>query len=415
MVIDINAVVRYIVSLLLFPTFFQWELLVFAWGAADPPWVMAAKRLFLLLPALAFIASCWLTVPAMLTVVVRSNRKDFITSLFVTWWDLGKAILSFWGGIFRFVLVCIGSVVGLLKVIVVSIWSVVLEIVTLPFRLVRKAGESVTSSTVPWIAVVLTVVWCLIEALVFTYVTTPLVIDTLSNISGEQLAAATVRIPLYLFLLFVVLGSYAVLSNFVNAVQSKKIMGIITISAIELVVMSVEVMFLYREFVDSLVPWFAQYSQGFELGMFWTIAVACIAWFGVRSISWFLFAGAGTPTLLSIIQGKGAGAPPVKEKGAEKGTDRGTDKSAATSFLSRQFVTTIKEEALWVRTKGDDILGAFILPPLQVVAATVNFATLLVSGRHLFELPFSSIYEILSTKEMLASIAAKREAGEVAS
>ncbi|HTR99130.1 MAG TPA: hypothetical protein VML00_05215, partial [Bacteroidota bacterium] len=111
MVIDINAVVRYIVSLLLFPTFFQWELLLFAWGASDPPWVMAAKRLFLLLPALAFIASCWLTVPAMLTVVVRSNRKDFITALFVTWWDLGKAILSFWGGIFRFVIVCIGSVV----------------------------------------------------------------------------------------------------------------------------------------------------------------------------------------------------------------------------------------------------------------------------------------------------------------
>ena len=407
MVIDINAIVRYIVSLLLFPTFFQWELLLFAWGASDPPWVMAAKRLFLLLPALAFIASCWLTVPAMLTVVVRSNRKEFITSLFVTWWDLGKAILSFWGGIFRFVIVCIGSAVGLLKVIVVGLWSVVLEVLTLPFRLMRKAGESVTSTSVPWIAVALTIIWCLIEAMVFTYVTTPLVIDTLSNISGEQLAAATVRIPLYLFLLFVVLGSYAVLSNFVNAIRSRNVMGIITISAIELVVMSVEVMFLYREFVDSLVPWFAQYSQGFELGMFWTIAVACLAWFGVRSISWFLFAGAGTPTILSIIQGKGAGVPHVKEKA--------TEKAPPASVLSRQFVSTIKEEALWIRTRGDELLGAFILPPLQVVAATVNFCTLLVSGTHLFELPFASVYAILSTKEMLAAVAAKQEAGELTS
>ena len=407
MVIDINAVVRYIVSLLLFPTFFQWELLIFAWGAADPPWIMAAKRLFLLLPALAFIASCWLTIPAMLTVVVRSNRKDFITSLFVTWWDLGKAILSFWGGIFRFVLVCIGSVVGLLKVIVVGLWSVLLEVITLPFRLIRKAGESVTSTSVPWIAVVLTIVWCLIEALVFTYVTTSLVIDTLSNISGETLAASTIRIPLFLFLLFVVLGSYAVLSNFVNAIRSRSVTGIITISAIELVVMSVEVMFLYREFVDSLVPWFAQYSQGFELGMFWTIAIACLAWFGVRSISWFLFAGAGTPTILSIIQGKGAGVQPAK--------DRHAAQAPATSVLSNQFVTTIKEEALWVRSKGDDLLGAFILPPLQVVAATVNFCTLLVSGKHLFELPFSSIYAILSTKEMLASVGSKHGAGELTS
>jgi len=406
MVIDINAVVRYIVSLLLFPTFFQWELLIFAWGDADPPWLMAAKRIFLLLPALAFIASCWLTVPAVLTVIVRSNRKEFITSLFVTWWDLGKAILSFWGGIFRFVLVCIGSVVGLLKVIVVGTWAVVLEVLTLPFRLIRKAGESVTSSAVPWIAVTLTIVWCLIEALVFTYVTTPLVIDTLSNISGETLSAATVRIPLFVFLMFVVLGSYAVLSNFVNAVRSRNVMGIITISAIELVVMSVEVMFLYREFVDSLVPWFAQYSQGFELGMVWTIAIASLAWFGVRSISWFLFAGAGTPTILSVIQGRGTGAAPVKEKDAEAGT--------GATVLSRQFVATIKEEALWVRSRGDDLLGAFILPPLQVVAATVNFCTLLVNGRHLFELPFSSVYAILSTKDMLASAAQGRGAGELA-
>jgi hypothetical protein len=402
MVIDINSVVRYIVSLLLFPTFFQSELLMFSWGADDTLWVMAAKRLFLLLPACAFIAACWLTIPSFLTVIVRSNRKEFVTSLFVTWWDLGKAIVSFWGGIFKFVLQCAGSVVGLVKIFVASIWTIVLEVIALPFRLLRSAGQSMVSSSVPWIAVFLTIFWCLIEALVFTYVTTALVSDTLSNISGEQLSAGMIRIPLFVFLLFVVLGSYAVLSNFVNAVRHRNVVGIITISVIELVVLSVEVMFLYREFVDSLVPWFAQYSQGFELGMFWTIAIASLTWFGVRSISWFLFAGAGTPTILSIIQGKGSGAKPVTE----------TEEKRLT-FFSSHFIATVKEEAVWIRTKGDDLLAAFMLPPLQVVAATVNFCTLLVNGRHLFELPFTSVYAILSSKSMLESVGSKREAGQL--
>ena len=402
MVIDINSVVRYIVSLLLFPTFFQSELLLFTWGADDTLWVMAAKRLFLLLPAFAFIAACWLTVPSMLTVIVRSNRKEFVTSLFITWWDLGKAVVSFWGGIVKFVFQCIGSVAGLVKIIVVSVWSILLEVITLPFRLMRAAGQSMVSSSVPWIAVFLTICWCLIEALVFTYVTTPLVSDTLSNITGDQLSAGMIRIPLFVFLLFVVLGSYAVLSNFVNAVRSRQVVGIITISVIELVVLSVEVMFLYREFVDSLVPWFAQYSQGFELGVFWTIAIASLTWFGVRSISWFLFAGAGTPTILSIIQGKGSGAKPAPQTVEKPST-----------LLSRHFIATVEEEALWIRTKGEDLLAACILPPLQVVAATVNFCTLLVNGRHLFDLPFTSVYAILSSKSMLESVGSQREAGQL--
>ena len=331
MVIDINSVVRYIVSLLLFPTFFQSGLLAFVWGGDETFWVLAAKRLFLLLPACAFIAGCWLTIPSLLTVIVRANRKEFITSLFVTWWDLGKAVASFWGGIFRFVLQCVGSVIGLLKIFVVSIWTIVLEVIGLPFRFLRSAGRGMVSSQVPWIAVGLTIFWCLIEALVFTYVTTPLVSDTLSNISGETLSAGVIRIPLFVFLLFVVLGSYAVLSNFVNAVRSRNVVGIITISVIEFVVMSVEVMFLYREFVDSLVPWFAQYSQGFELGLFWTIAIAALAWFGIRSISWFLFAGAGTPTILSIIQGKGLGSRPAPEAEEKPST-----------LFSAHFIASIK-------------------------------------------------------------------------
>ena len=40
----------------------------------------------------------------------------------------------------------------------------------------------------------------------------------------------------------------------------------------------------------------------------------------------------------------------------------------------------IKEDMAWIQKAGDDLLASFILPPLQVIAAAINFCTLLVSG-----------------------------------
>jgi hypothetical protein len=401
MLIDLDSIVRFVIAVLTFPKIFQDALIWFAWGAEDEPWLMLLKRIGLLLPAAAVIASCWLTIPSVVTVLFRQKRRGFITALFVTWWDLGKAIVAFWGGIIKFILTFIWSLVGLVKIIIVGLWSLIQEVIVLPFRVVRSAGQSVVSSPVPWVAVVLTIVWCLIEALIFTYVVSPLVMDTLSNITGETLSLNMLRIPLFIFLFFVVLGSYAVLSNFVTAVKSKRIPSIIVISVIELVVLFVEVVFLYREFVDSLVPWFAQYSQGFELGIFWTLAIACLAWFGVRSISWFLFASHGTPMILSVIQGKGTGARAHAEPAGNRG-----------ELISSVFITKLKEEADWVKNKGEELLAAFMLPPLEIVAATINFAALLLNGKHLFQLPFKGFESILSAKALLAGNAPKRAVQE---
>ena len=401
MFIETNSVIRVVLSILLFPTFFQDTFIAFAWGETDDFWMMLAKRLFLLLPVLAIIAGCWLTIPSVLTVIFRHKRREYITALVITWWDLGKSIVSFWGGIFKFAVSLLGALVGLVKMIIVGVWSVIQEILFFPFRLLRTAGQSVVASPVPWIAVFLTLFWCLIEALIFTYVVSPLVSDTLSNITGEQLAGSLLRIPLFIFLFFIVLGSYAVLSNLMTAVKSKSVSSIAGILVIEVVVLFVEVVFLYREFVDSLVPWFAQYSTGFELGVFWTLAIACMAWFGIRSLSWFLFAAHGTPTILSVIQGKGLGVAEVRAE------------QAKTRFVafSSEFVSKIKEDAEWTKTKGDELLATFMLPPLQVVAATINFCILLVSGKHLFQLPFTSLESILSSGAILERLAASPKSG----
>lgn len=385
-----SGVVKVVLTVLLFPLLFQEAFINFAWGVDDQPWLMAAKRLFLLLPALAFILACWASMACLPTVLVRQKRIDFLALLLITWWDLGKSIVYFWGGIARFALNVLAALAGLVKIISLGVLSIIQEVVFAPFRLVWGLSRNVMSATVPWIAVYMTFFWCLIEALIFTFVTTPLVMDVLSNITGENLNPYVIRVPLFAFLLFIVMGSYAVLSTFVSSVKSKNVSAILGIGAIEAVVLFVEVMFLYREFVDALVPWFAQYSQNFELGIWGTLGIACFAWFGIRSLSWFLFASHGTPVLLQVIQGKGR----------EIFAQSGQPKTRLVS-ISPEFVNKIKEESAWFAAKGEELLASLMLPPLQVVASGINFCTLFLAGSHLFELPFKNLEDIVNTRALL--------------
>jgi hypothetical protein len=61
----------------------------------------------------------------------------------------------------------------------------------------------------------------------------------------------------------------------------------------------------------------------------------------------------------------------------------------------------IQTDMDWVHNKGNEFLGAFILPPLQIVAAAVNFLSLLISSNHLFEIPFKSVKDVADTKNLL--------------
>ena len=393
-----SGVLKIILSILLFPLYFQTQFLTFAWGADETFWIMTGKRVFLLLPVLAIILGCWITIACAISILFRHNRMSFISSMFITWWDLGKSIVSFWGGIVKFAFIFIVALLNVVKILLLGAWYVIQEILFAPFRLLGNLGTRVISSNIPWIAVVLTIFWCLIEATIFTYVTTPLVIDTFSNITGEQLSEFVIRIPLFVFLLFIVLGSYAVLSTLVDSAKSKNVSALAGIIVIEIVVLFVEVMFLYREFVDALSPWLAQQSENFELGIFWTLVISAFAWFGIRSVSWFLFAAHGTPAIMAVIQGKGLKLKEANDKVAVK---------VPPIEFSSDFMKKIKADTAWIEEKGEEVLGAFILPPLQVLAAAINFFTLLISSSHLFELPFKKVSDIMDSKVLLEAAPAK--------
>lgn len=396
-----TGVAKFILYIILFPTLFQGAFIEFAWAAGDPLWLMTLKRLFLLLPVFGFLIGCWITIPAFLSVIFRHNRKEFTISLFITWWDLGKAILSFWGGIFRFLLFMMIALLELVKTLVLGLWSVLQMIVIMPFRAVGSMTRRVVGSNVPWIAVALTLFWVLIEATIFTYVTTPLVLDTLSNITGEQLSLVMVRIPLFTFLFFIVLGSYAVLSTFVDAAKEKRVSEIIGIGVIEVIVLLVEVVFLYREFVDALVPWFSLYAEDFSITMTGILAVSTFMWFGIRSLSWFLFASYGTPTIMSVIQGKGLPGQETTGESAEAGLIQ--------TKPANEFMEFIKKDVDWVQEKGAALLEGFMLPPLQVIAGALNFLTLLVSGVHLFSLPFKKMEDIKQSQMLIETLSQKSE------
>jgi hypothetical protein len=367
---------------------------LFAWGAGDPFWLLAAKRIFLLLPLGAVVLGYWTSVLSLPTIIVRSKRRTFVSLVLVTWWDLARAIFTFWGGVFRFLLRFVISLLGMIQILVVGVWAVIQEIVALPIRMVRSVGSNVLSPGVPWIAVAMTLFWCVFEATIFTYVMTSLVIDTLSNLAGAEMTETAVRIPLFLFMLFIVLGSYAVLSTWAAALSSRDWPTIIKIGVVELVAMFVEVVFLYREFVDALVPWFAQHTSGnFELGIVGTLAIAGVTWLGLRSLTWFLFASAGTPTMMAIIQGHGVG-----------NRDAVGEIRPGFRFFSDSFTGQLRKEFDWVGAEGERLLDAFLVPPMQVVAAALNFVTLLVRNRHLLELPLQSVRDFKDARSLVVEL-----------
>lgn len=389
----VEQVVQLFLSILFLPVLST--VFYFAWGAEDTLSIALVKRTFLLLPVGGIIVGYWCTIVGLVMVVFRSDRRRFVTSLVVTWWDLGRGILNLWGSTFKFFFHLVVALLNFARLILVGAWLILQDILLSPLYLVRNLGHGVLNPNVPWLAVALTLFWGVLEAVIFTYVMTPLTIDTLSNMTGTQLTMAVVRPPLFFFMLFIVLGSYSVLSTWSRAVAARDVPAIVKITVIEVVAMFIEIIFLYREFVDALVPWFAQHSGGdANFGIATILTIAGMTWLGVRALTWFLFAASGTPTLMAIIQGTGVG----KESKSQPHPMHG-------SFtLIGTLIKQMQKEADWIREYGDQLLSSFLLPPLNIVACAINFLSILINSQHLFELPFRSLTDLKGGRELLKQI-----------
>lgn len=392
---------RIIAAVLGFPMLFQTQFLNYAWGAGDDWPIMVAKRLWLLLPTLAIIFGCWLTIACFVSMLFRSDRRNFVTAIFVTWWDLGRSILAFWAGTLRFGVFLLGLAIGFIKTFVFTVLVAIMDLMLFPIRFMRELSQGYTNPGVPWIATGLLLTWTLLEAVIFTYVMTPMVQDTLSGIAGAELEGPLLQIPLFLMFTVFVMGSYAVLEAFGKAFATKDVKKIINYAIIEFVVAMVEVVFLYREFVDSLVPWFAQHAgQDFHLGIIGILSISFTAWLGIRAMTWFLFGHSGVPTLMAIIERK-----PIPGGQSGKGLSffdrREGNKETVVFAYIQMTLASIKRDQDWHRKLGEDFISAMLLPPLQVVAASINFCTLMISGSHMFDLPFRSYKDLVESRALM--------------
>jgi hypothetical protein len=96
---------------------------------------------------------------------------------------------------------------------------------------------------------------------------------------------------------------------------------------------------------------------------------------------------------MAVIQGRGL-----------KLSNRNKLPKARVLVVSDEYWRRIKKESVWVKAQGEELLSALLLPPLQVVAAGLNFCTLCVINQHLFSLPFESLEAIKYSEDLIKGL-----------
>ncbi len=354
-------------------------------------WAAAAKYVFLLFPVMLMVAAIWCTQLAIYTLPFRSGRGRFVSMMLLAWWDAARVVWMYWIGLVRLAGVIVGWGLGLGQLAVRLVTGLLRQVVSAPFTMTSAMTRSYFQPGVPWIAFVMLLFWCVLEAAVFTYTLQPTISEVLADIVGsDDVPRLTVPV-LYLLLLMLIMGSFACVQAFVEAVRAREFKFVVQIVLVEVFVMFFEVMFLYRELIDSLTPWIAQ-ETGVRMGLASTLALATFGWLGIRGMTWFLFARYGTPPLLAFIARQPiAGSEAAGPVAAVAGP----------GAWWRAPLEEFKREITWLHDKSDEVLEYFALPVLHLLAAALNFATILIVARPVFSLPFRALKEVTETRDLL--------------
>lgn len=360
---------------------------------SSSPWLAVGKYLFLLFPLLLWLGIIWCTQLSLYTVPFRSRRINFITALLLSWWDGARAVWLFWTGLFRLIFVLVGWLFSILRLILKFIVEFIKQIVTAPFTMTGRMTKSFFRPGVPWVAFVSLVFWCMLEAVIFAYVLFPTISEVLMDIVGSDKSSPLVMPMLYVFLLIIIMGSFAALQALTDAIRTKKVKLIIQMTIIELIVMGFEVMFLYRELVDAITPWIVQ-QTGVRMGIGFTLGISSMGWIAIRGMTWFLFGQFGTPPLLAIIARR-----PIGEAGEEQ--KRYASDVPETALWWRKPIQEFKNEIEWLHKKFNELLEFLTLPILQVLAVILNFFMILLTARPIFNLPFKELKDVMDTREVL--------------
>jgi len=215
----------------------------------------------------------------------------------------------------------------------------------------------------------------------------PTMSEVLAGITGYDPNPLFMGPILWVFLLMLILGSFACIQVFAEAVRDRRWVEIVQMAFVEAFVMFFEVVFLYRELIDAVTPWIAQTtSEAVQLGLISTLLLASFGWIGVRGMTWFLFGRFGTPAVLAILsrdtvmQGDGAPVPAM---------------AIAVPDLWKAPVAALKAEVDWFKKEGRQVFELVTLPVLQLLAAAVNFVVVVILARPMFPLPFKTLNQVM--------------------
>lgn len=161
----------------------QAMILGFIWDYSSSP-EAALKFMLFLLPALHVIAGMWCTMAAVYTLPFRGGRNQFVAVVLSTWWDGGRAIGMYWAGIIRAVFVTAGFVWGFIRILAAGVYLAIVELITLPFSLLKQVTKKTLRPGIPWIAVTLTIAWCILEGGIFSVTLYPTVSDITTDLMG---------------------------------------------------------------------------------------------------------------------------------------------------------------------------------------------------------------------------------------
>ena len=354
---------------------------------------VTAKCLLLLFPLLLGLAAAWCTGLAVYSLPFRSRRIDFISTLLMAWWDAARAVWMFWVGLVRVGAVMVGWLATLGHLAVTLLFGAARQLVTLPMAVTGRMSDQYFRPGIPWLAFVMLIFWCALEATIFTFTLMPTLSQVLADLAGTDQVPKATGVLLWFFLLLLIMGSFACVQALVDAVKKREVKFIVQIVLVELFVMFFEVMFLYREMVDAITPWIVQQTgEKFHPGLVFTLGVATFGWVGIRGMTWFLFGQYGTPPLLAVISRQPMDTPegrPVKV--------------ASEPAWWREPLADFKKEIGWLHEKSDELLEYLGLPVLHLFAAALNFGMVLATARPVFNLPFKSLKEMMEAREALTA------------
>jgi len=370
----------------------EWQSTVLGFSVTGSSgWVIALKSTLLLLPSALLVAALWCTMASLYTLPFRSGRGGFLATLLVSWWDAGRMMWFYWAGLVRFVVVLLGWLWSLLKLAASLIARFIKFLFTSPLALLDWASRQYFQPGVPWVAFLFILFWSALEATIFTFTLRPTLTEVLADLTGTELGSIAITLILWPFLFILISGSFAAIQALTEAIRTKKTGQIVAMALVEAFVMFFEVMFLYRELIDAVTPWIAQ-QTGFQLGFFSTLILASFGWIGVRAMTWFLFGRFGTPALLGILGRQNV-------QGASRAA---TPNVSWDNDFWRGPIAALKAETEWFKKEGREVFELVSLPVLQLLAAGVNFAVVVIMSRPVFTLPFRNLDQVLAnTPQML--------------